>query len=122
MKSEIPYCFIFPEQHFNSSGELLFIVEHYQQTGELVDGDYRFCLPDENQMGVGATSAYILFYRLKGEIVLSAGIAIFVMRSVFDWLLHRPAPSEIVGKVWGNQALLRCGVSPVAVVAGTIDS
>ena len=46
-------------------------------------------------------------------IVLSAGIINFVKESAMGGLWHRPDPSEIVGKVWGDQALLRCGVGPV---------
>ena len=54
-------------------------------------------------------------------IVLSAIFINFVEESTIGGLWHRPDPSEIVGKVWGNQALLRCGVGPVMVVAGTIS-
>lgn len=46
MKTEIPYDFMPPEQHFGSPGELLSAVNRYQQTRELLDGDERFSLPD----------------------------------------------------------------------------
>lgn len=46
MKTEIPYDFMPPEQHFGSPEELLLAVNRYQQTRELVDGDDRFSLPD----------------------------------------------------------------------------
>ena len=46
MKTEIPYDFMPPEQHFGSPGELLSAVNRYQQTRELLNGDERFSLPD----------------------------------------------------------------------------
>ena len=54
-------------------------------------------------------------------IVLSAGFLNFVEESAIGWLLHRPDPSEIVGKVGDNQVFSRWEIGPVAVVAGTIS-
>lgn len=54
-------------------------------------------------------------------IVLSAGFTNFVEESAIGWLLHRPDPSEIVGKVGDNQVFSRWEIGPVAVVAGTIN-
>ncbi len=52
-------------------------------------------------MGVG-TSAKIISLLAQRAIVLSAIIVIFVVKSVFGWLLHLPEPTEIVGEVWGG--------------------
>ena len=70
-------------------------------------------------MGVGNIGIDSLCIYSRG-IVLSAGFLNFVEESAIGWLLHRPDPSEIVGKVGDNQVLLRWEIGPVAVVAGTI--
>lgn len=54
-------------------------------------------------------------------IVLSAIFINFVEESTIGGLWHRPDPTEIVGKVWSNQALFRCGEGPVTGVTGTIS-
>ena len=46
MKTEIPYDFMPPEQHFGSPEELLSAINRYQQTRDLVDRDDRLSLPD----------------------------------------------------------------------------
>ena len=45
MKTEIPYDFMPPEQHFGSPGELLSAVNRYQQTRELLNGEYASTFP-----------------------------------------------------------------------------
>lgn len=45
MRTEIPYDFMPPEQHFTNPGALLRAIEGFQETRALVDGDERFNPP-----------------------------------------------------------------------------
>ena len=45
MRTEIPYDFMPPEQHFNNPEALLRAIEGFQETRILVDGDERFNPP-----------------------------------------------------------------------------
>ena len=47
MRTEIPYDFMPPEQHFNNPEALLRAIEHFQETRVLVDGDERFNPPPD---------------------------------------------------------------------------